>query len=278
MKITDSNELNILIERGADFVMPVYFDDDQGEPMDLTGAAVEAQLRRFAEDTEGFDFSCINNGTGGWIMMTMPAETTAAVSWPDAVYDLFVTLADGTRIKLLYGSAEVHAHVTKPLNGTGLFMIGIDRYAELPVTGKISRLYFCYEDRKIYRWNGVNYVATSVGNGIQRIDFKEHSSPFTDTYTVVYDDGTTWDYQVTCKGIQNVELISSTGNYLTGTTDTYRMYFNSGDYYDYSVHGGRVVFPVFDINWETGMLFVTDEMANITFSIDETTGMLSYTY
>ena len=274
----ESAQLNILIETGADFILPHRIKDENGEPMDLTGATVVGQLREFAEAADSFEFSCMHNGTGGRILVTMPHETTSQITYADGVYDVKVTLADGTISYPLHGHVTIRQGITKSYDGAVLFMLGISSYDDLPDVGNPDRLYFDYQDQRIYRWNGMNYVMTSVGTGIDHIEFVEHSSPFTDTYRIVYDNGTFWNYQVTCKGIQSIELISSTGNYLTGTIDTYRIHFNSGDYYDYSVHGGRVVFPVFDIDWGTGMLYVSDEMANLTFSIDGSTGMLSYSY
>lgn len=274
----ESAQLNVLIETGADFILPHRIKDENGEPMDLTGATVVGQLREFAEAADSFEFACMHNGTGGRILVTMPHETTSQITYASGVYDVLVTLADGVTSYPLHGDVTIRHGVTKSYDGAVLFMLGISSYDDLPDVGNPDRLYFDYQDQRIYRWNGTNYVMTSVGTGIDHIEFVEHSSPFTDTYRIVYDNGSFWNYQVTCKGIQSIELISSTGNYLTGTTDTYRIQFNSGDYYDYSVHGGRVVFPVFDIDWDSGMLYMTDEMANITFSITESTGMLTYSY
>ena len=274
----ETAELNILIETGTDFVLPHKIKDENGNPLDLTGATVSAQLREFAEAADAFDFHCMHNGSGGRISVTMPHETTSLIAFRQGVYDVKVTLADGTVSHPLSGEAYIKEGVTKSYDGAVLFMLGIGEFDDLPEVGNVDRLYFCYSDRKIYRWNGLNYVATSVGNGIQRIDFVEHSSPFTDTYRITYDDGSTWDYQVTAKGIERIELIGSTGTYLTGTIDTYRMFFYPEGFYDYNVHGGRVAFPIFDIDWNTGMLYCTDEFANVTFSINETTGMLSYSY
>lgn len=276
--MADGNKYNITIECGADFVLPFTWYDDNGMSVDLTGATVEAQLRETASSPDAYNFICTHNGAGGRITLTLPQEATSDVAFSYGVYDVYVNLPAGGRKRPLYGDVYVQDHVTKPTDGEMLYMIGINSYDELPSEGIVNRLYFCYDDRKIYRWNGSNYIATAVGNGIQRIDFVRHTSEFTDLYRVTYDDGTTWDYTVTSKGVDRVELIGSSGNYMTGTIDTYRMYFNNGTYHDYSVKGGRIVFPYFDIDWNTGMLTVSDEVGNMTWSINETTGVLSYSY
>ena len=274
----ESAQLNILIETGSDFVLSHTIYDDNHNPVDLTGAIVTAQLREFAEATDAIDFHCWHNGTGGKIWITMPHEASSQISFTEGEYDVKVTLADGTVSYPIKGDAIIKESVTKSYDGDVLIMIGITTYEDLPEIGKINRLYFVYESRDIYRWNGLNYIKTAIGKGILYITFKEHTTPFTDTWRVTYDDYSTWDFQTTCKGIEDIELVGTSGDYLSGTTDTYRLYFNTGDYYDYTVIGGRVVFPVFDIDWETGMLYCTDVMANLTFSINESTGMLSYSY
>ena len=276
--MTEENKYNIKIECGTDFVLPFTWYDDNGNVIDLTGAIVEAQLREYPEASDGFDFYTQHNGVGGKITLTMTKEITAEIPYSRGYYDVHVTLADGTRKRPLYGEVKIDPNVTKPIDGTALFLIGISSYEDLPTEGNVNRLYFCYDDRRIYRWNGSNYIATSVGNGIKRIDFIEHTSDFTDLYRITYDDGTTWDYTVTAKGVDRVELIGSSGNYMSGTTDTYRMYFSDGTYHDYQVTGGRIVFPYFDVDWDTGMLTVSDEVGILTWSINETTGVLSYSY
>lgn len=276
--MAESAELNILLETGADFVMYKTIRDDQENPVDLTGASISSHLREFAEAADYFEFACMHNGPGGKVTITMPHETTAQIAFASGVYDVKVVLADGFTTYTLHGDAVIREGVTKFYDGKVLFMVGIGEYDALPEVGNVDRLYFCYEDRKIYRWNGMNYVATSVGNGIQKIEFVEHSSPFTDTYRITYDDGTTWDYQITTKGIESIELIASEGNYITGTIDTYRIWFNTRNYYDYQVKGGRISFMLFDVDFETGYLTVTDETDNLTWSISESTGMLSYSY
>ena len=181
---------NIGIECGADFVLSFLWADENGDPVDLTGAVIEAQLRHFAQDTECVIFTATHDGSGGKITLAMPHERTAQISYTAGVYDVYVNFPDGSREKALYGNAKIEPNVVKPVDGTVLYLIGISEYADLPMTGKIDRVYFVYEDRKIYRWNGTNYIATAVGNGIQRIDYVDGG-----TYRMVFDDGTYFDFE-----------------------------------------------------------------------------------
>lgn len=187
--MADENKYNIKIECGTDFVLPFVCTDDNGNPVDLTGATVSAQLREHSGDPDAFDFICTHNGVGGRITLAMPNEVTKEIPFSYGVYDVRVTLESGVVKEPLYGDARIQDEVTKPIDGTALYMVGIETYEDLPAEGITNRLYFVNDDRKIYRWNGTNYVSTAVGNGIQRIDYVDGG-----TYRMVFDDGTYFDF------------------------------------------------------------------------------------
>ncbi len=237
--MAEENKYNILIESGADFVLPFTWYDNNGNPYDLTGATIEGQLRETPSSTDGYDFICTHNGAGGRITITLPYEITSDISFSYGVYDVFVNMPGGGRKRPLYGEVEVQDHVTKPHDGAFLYMIGATDYESLPAEGITDRLYFVYGDRKIYRWNGSNYIATSIGNGIQSINFVEHVDTFTDKYRITFDDGTHFDYLVTTRGIDHISLIGSTGTVRTGVIDQYRIYFSDDTTHDYYVTNGR---------------------------------------
>ena len=156
----ESAMLNIGIETGADFVLPHKIKDNNGEPVDLTGATIAAHLRRFAEDAEYVEFYCTHNGKGGRILLTLTKEITAKIAYPDGVYDVRVTLADGVTSYTLNGSATIRQGVTKSVvEGTPIHIIGIDKFTGLPEEGNPNRLYLVYEERAFYRWIGSNYVS-----------------------------------------------------------------------------------------------------------------------
>ena len=220
----ESEELNILIETGADFVMFRTIRDDQENPVDLTGSTIVSHLREFAEAADCFEFTCLHNEAGGRITISMPHEITSQIAFAKGVYDVKVTLADGFTTYTIHGDAFVRHGVTKPDDGTALYMIGIGEYDNLPEVGSPDRLYFVFEDRKVYRWNGTNYVATAVGNGIQSIA-KVGTAGLIDIYRITYDDGTSFDYMVVNgKGVSSVTHVDG---------GTYRMNFNDGTYVDF---------------------------------------------
>lgn len=79
--MAESAELNILIETGADFVLPFTITDNNNDPVDLTDSVITSHLRRFAEVSEYFEFVCTHNGTGGRVYITMPKEVTGQIAY-----------------------------------------------------------------------------------------------------------------------------------------------------------------------------------------------------
>ena len=185
----ESAQLNILLETGADFILPYTIYDDDDNPIDLTGATVRAYLRESAAAPDYYEFLCRHNDAGGRITITMPHETTSEITFTSGVYDVVVVFEDGTTSYPLHGDATIRQGITKITDGNVLFMIGISNYEDLPEIGNVDRLYFSYDDQVIYRWNGMNYIATAVGRGVTNITAELHGNII--TYTFTYTDGTT---------------------------------------------------------------------------------------
>lgn len=202
--MAEDNRFNITIECGTDFVMPFTWYDNNGAPYDLTGATVEAQLRESSTDPDYFEFACLHNGSGGRITMKMLHETTAQIPYTYGVYDVFVTLSDGTRHRPLYGNVYVLDNVTTLSDGTILFIASVSKYSDLPAVGNFQRIYYVKEDGSFYRWNGTNYLFIGLYNGIQ-----------------------------------SIEKTGSSGTEITGVTDSYRVHFSDGGYFDYTVKNGK---------------------------------------
>ena len=233
-----SAKYNILIETGTDFALPFTVYDDNDMPMDLTDARIEAHLREFEASPDYFEFSCISNGAGGRITITLPHETTSQIPYSYGVYDVKIEFPNGSIAYPLYGDVAVRNGITKSNDGTILFLVGINSFDDLPEVGSVNRMYYDYTNRIIYRWNGQNYVSAFYG-GIADIHFKEHVDEYTDCYTIVYDNGKEFDFYVTAKGVYSVEKISSEGTIFSGIVDTYRMTFNTGSYVDFQITNGR---------------------------------------
>lgn len=271
----EDNKYNILIECGATFVLPFIWYDSDGVPYDLTGSTVTAQLREYSGAQDYYEFICTHNGAGGRIVLTLPKEETAKISYSYGCYDVFVDLPSGDRQSPLYGDAKIRDHVTKPSNGTVLYMVGVSSFSELPVKGEYNRIYFTYDTMEYYRWNGQNYILTGMSNiqSVQKISI----DGLVDTYRMTFENGVYFDYQITNgRGIVDVAKVRSYGDYASGLVDVYNITFNDGTVKEYEIRNGRVEFAVFDVDIESGELIMTtpEYFQGPDFELDEESGEL----
>jgi hypothetical protein len=108
--------LNLTIRQGADFSITLALKGPDGQPVDLTGYSVAAQVRKTpATTTPTATFTCgIPSPTQGLISVSLSHDTTAALTAPDVGYwDLFLTAPGGTRLCLVAGSVTVSPSITR---------------------------------------------------------------------------------------------------------------------------------------------------------------------
>lgn len=109
----ESAKLNILIKTGADFDLPFTIYDNNGVPLNLTGATVEGKLREYAGASDYFNFVCSHNNLGGRITIKMGHETTSKIPFAHGVYNVKVTLSNGTISIPLSGNVTVIQSATR---------------------------------------------------------------------------------------------------------------------------------------------------------------------
>lgn len=113
-----AKRLNLYIEQGADFVLPIVYRED-GEPVDLTGATIEAQLREKVNSANALISLGTASGTisivplEGRVIMRIDAAQTENFKIYRGVWDMRVTMPDGERFRLLTGEFEVGRGVTR---------------------------------------------------------------------------------------------------------------------------------------------------------------------
>lgn len=117
-------KLNLLIKQGSTFgPHTVTVTDAGGDPLDLTGADVRAQLRRHALDVDvvaAFDVALAADPTTGAFTFGLSDEATAAIvtgELPEKpaskfVWDLEVEVG-GTVMPVFYGDVTVFREVTR---------------------------------------------------------------------------------------------------------------------------------------------------------------------
>lgn len=112
-----SGKLNITIEQGATFSKTITYTDSDSVAISLVGATGLALLRKDYSSTVSFPFTVtITNGLGGVLTLVMPAAMTATIPITNTdryVYDLLLTMADGSLVRLLEGKATVTPSVSR---------------------------------------------------------------------------------------------------------------------------------------------------------------------
>lgn len=111
------NTYNMLIKQGSSFSKVITWNDEEGEPFDLTGYTAKMQIRKTIRDedvsleltTENGRISIV--GAEGKITLSIAATDTEDLSG-NYVYDL--ELVDGAFVeRLLQGSISVDPEVTR---------------------------------------------------------------------------------------------------------------------------------------------------------------------
>lgn len=111
---------DIVIEQGATFRRVITWKDSAGTPINLTGYTAKMQVRERVRDSDVvLECSTANGritlgGSAGTITIVAQDEVTALLAeMPKAVYDLELTSSGGEVTRLLRGSVEIVAEVTR---------------------------------------------------------------------------------------------------------------------------------------------------------------------
>lgn len=113
MAITPAS-YNIRPQRRADFPLSVVFKDSAGDPINLTGWTVLAQVWDKCRTSKVGDFTVsVTSAAGGAVTLTLPYAVTAVL--PDeARYDVMLINASGLREYYLEGIVRPSQGYTTP--------------------------------------------------------------------------------------------------------------------------------------------------------------------
>lgn len=107
---------DILVDQGTTFNTLLNLTNDAGQPLDLTGSTVKAQIRKWYTSTTSIDFTAViqTPNTNGIIELSLAANTTAAMSYGRYVYDVITTVtATGIVTRVVEGQLTVTPEVTQ---------------------------------------------------------------------------------------------------------------------------------------------------------------------
>lgn len=110
--------LNLTFPQGATWSLALTWNDDGGDPINLTGYAARMQVRA-SYDAAATALSLANGsgitlgGAAGAITLSVPASTTTTVNPGTYVYDLELQSSGGEVTRLVEGTLEVTPEVTR---------------------------------------------------------------------------------------------------------------------------------------------------------------------
>lgn len=120
----EAGKQNLVINKKASFKFDFYVLDNydpkypvdaaQQTPVDLTGCTIQAKAKAKITDTANlFSFTgTIPTPLKGHCRLTLTAAQTAAMSWTNGVWDVFVTFPNGDVVKYLEGNLVLDKSAT----------------------------------------------------------------------------------------------------------------------------------------------------------------------
>ena len=103
-----------MVARAGDtFTRIITWTEDDGTPIDLTGASVEWSLAGHGKDVQYVDSAeaSILDAVAAKTKLNLTALQTRDLEGLTMEYELTITLVDGTRTTILFGSLPVEAEV-----------------------------------------------------------------------------------------------------------------------------------------------------------------------
>lgn len=120
---TGPAQIDLAIYQGASFRMPISWqlEDEDGArtPVDLTGCAVRMQIRRRTSspdielDLGAQGYIRIADPLEGQMLIDLPPEATASLSFRTAVHDIEVEFSGGEVLRFASGAVAVDREVTR---------------------------------------------------------------------------------------------------------------------------------------------------------------------
>lgn len=117
-------KLDLMIRKGATFAphLVKLVGKATGEPIDLTGAAIRASIRKDFNSSQKFDLDCaVVDALGGYFTMSMASEVTSEITYLGPYYepsnqylwDLEIEFPSGFVMPVFYGVVKLAGEATQ---------------------------------------------------------------------------------------------------------------------------------------------------------------------
>ena len=105
---------DILVDQGTTFNTQLNLSDDNGQPINLSGYTVTAQIRRWYTPANAISFSTsIPQPNTGIIQLSLDANTTAGMYYGRYVYDVLTINSSNVITRVVEGILTVTPEVTQ---------------------------------------------------------------------------------------------------------------------------------------------------------------------
>jgi hypothetical protein len=108
-----ATQYDILIEKRADFSLPLLLTNASGSPFNLSGVTLTGQVRRVFDNAlqAVFNYSVLNSGSAS-VTLSLSSTQTSAIDSSPSFYDIFLDTTSGSE-RILYGAADIDKNVTQ---------------------------------------------------------------------------------------------------------------------------------------------------------------------
>jgi hypothetical protein len=105
---------DLTIDQGATYALGIQLSEN-GSAMSLTGASVLAQIRKDPGSSLLATFTAVTSGTtAGYMSLSLTSSVTQSITPGIFHYDVLLTKAAGTKVRVLSGKATVSPAISLP--------------------------------------------------------------------------------------------------------------------------------------------------------------------
>lgn len=112
-----SSNTRLVIQQGTTWGISWPITDDQGNPLDVTGYTVQAQIRPSKDSAEVLHEFSTQAGNAlaeqNAVTLSVPPATSSAWSWRNGVYDVELTDPQGRVARIAEGMVTISPEVTR---------------------------------------------------------------------------------------------------------------------------------------------------------------------
>lgn len=105
---------NLYIDQGSDYSDIITVASTNGQPLDLTGYTVAAQMRKSYQSRTSYNFSSsIYDAVNGKVRLQLSAESSNTITPGRYVYDVEITSPTGGKTRVIEGIVVITPQVTQ---------------------------------------------------------------------------------------------------------------------------------------------------------------------